>query len=685
MSMPFSVDFYDRGAAGAQLPVRAPAGCTVIPQRWSWSVTGGPDEAEITVTGPIGSLYGLFDWLRYGVDIVPETGGVPVWTGYIAEVAVNLGTVEIGLSLDGMYNRVAVAYTYRDADNIDQRSTTAWVEDTFSSGRYGARELLYSRSSLDETQADALAALLLEKYKAPVPFVREGGASTVEARLSCAGWWSTLGWRYYKREDGREVNNTGSGADQQLGVGVTSANIVLMAADGKIWNVGGQHGFEAGNKVKISGATNSGNNAVKTISSNGKHDTLVYTASTISFATVDDMRDSANGFDGFKRSDPIVITGSAANSGPHTIKSIEEEGVGGGTDYDHIEIDPAVVSAESAGTSVTLRRMGYIVVEEPLVTEGPSATVTITAYGKYMAQKFTTLYDADWPLREVKIKLRKIGSPTDNVQVTIQADSSGSPSGTNLMGSVATVAGADVSADYAWTSFTWSAGNSYTIEHGTDYWIAISRSGSDDPDNYFEIAVSEALGYSRGNLKVYDGSAWQTRPTDADMLFEVWGREDNGTQLATLVDTVGQFFDQVILRQTAGIDSYQYRDGDDLALDEANRLLEQGTDNDRRFVADVIPARTVIIEEQAYIAAHALSYTIDGDGIVRDGRGMPVPPGRSIAGQWLTVTAVGLPDFLANPFEFYVESCEWDNRSGQLSYRPANAPDPYDVAKIQQG
>lgn len=687
MTLPFSVEFYDRGAAGAQLPVRAPVGCIVTPERWSWQAGGGPNEAEITVTGPLGSLLGMLNWLRYGVNIVPATGGVAVWNGYIAEVSVNLGSIECGLSLDGMYNRVAVAYTYRDADNVDQRGTTDWVEDTFSSGRYGHKELLYSRGDIDETQADELAALLLEKYKAPVPFVREGGAGTVEARLSCAGWWSTLGWKYYKREDGREVYNTGNTADQQLGVGVTSANIIFDKTGAKVWNVGGQHGFEAGNKVKISGASNSGNNTVKTITSSAKYDTLVYTASTISFATADDVRDSANGFDNFKRGDPLVITGSAANSGPHTIKSIEEEGVGGGTDYDHIEIDPDVVSAESAGTSITLRRMGYFLVDEPLVTEGPSATVTITAYGKYLAQKFSLLYDADWPLREVKIKLRKVGSPSDNVQVTIQADSSGSPSGTNLMGAVATVAGADVSNDYEWTSFTWTAGNSYTIEYGTDYWIAISRSGSDDADNYFEIAVSESLGYSRGNLKVHDGSAWQTRPTDAELLFEVWGKEDNGTQLATLVNTAGQFFDQVILAiAAAGIDSYQYRDGDDVALDEANRLLEQGTDNDRRMVADVVPERTVIIREQESISASSdLTHTIGSDGIVRDPRGVPVPDGSNVAGQWVTVVDVGLPDFLANAFRFYVDSCEWDNRTGRRSIRPAGAPNPYDVAKVKQG
>ncbi|MFP4344258.1 MAG: hypothetical protein ACLFU8_06170 [Anaerolineales bacterium] len=169
------------------------------PQRYGWAALGGPDFAEIAVAGEARGLWSLLNWLRAPVEITDERD-VPVWWGYVDEIVVQVGAIEVGVSLRYMVNRVAVTYSYvpPGSSTVGTRATTGWVQDDDSVATYGTKELLDSRDGATAAAAEARRDAILARLKYPIPTARVlGGAETLEARLLCRGWWSTLDWTYY--------------------------------------------------------------------------------------------------------------------------------------------------------------------------------------------------------------------------------------------------------------------------------------------------------------------------------------------------------------------------------------------------------------------------------------------------------------------------------------------------------
>jgi hypothetical protein len=188
--------------------------------QYSWAALGGPEQASLTAYGPAMALWELLEWLRAPVEIIDERGQA-AWWGYVAEVTVRVGAVEVGLSLETMSNAVAVAYSLAAAGSSGAgvRATTGWGEDSRSSGVYGRREMLGSLSAATDAQAAAYRDALLGRAKYPTPTVKvTPGQDSLSATLRCRGWWDTLGWRYYTNLAGIEAYETG-GAIQNVGEG----------------------------------------------------------------------------------------------------------------------------------------------------------------------------------------------------------------------------------------------------------------------------------------------------------------------------------------------------------------------------------------------------------------------------------------------------------------------------------
>ena len=104
-------------------------------------------------------------------------------------------------------------------------------------------------------------------------------------------------------------------------------------------------------------------------------------------------------------------------------------------------------------------------------------------------------------INRVTVNLGKVGSPVDNVKLSVQTDSGGSPSGTELAsttldGSTLTGAGADK--DFNLTVFASSA---------SLIWVVLERSGANDAVNYY-FADTSTDAYTGGTQKVYNGSTW---------------------------------------------------------------------------------------------------------------------------------------------------------------------------------
>jgi len=178
--------------------------------RFSWEAMGGPSDAAATVYGEERQLWELMELLRSPAWI-REPYGEPVWWGYLHEVTVRVGAIQVGVSLDGMYNRISVAYGQLDATESGpgDRATTSWAQNDDSAGTYGTKELLASLSQATAISAAQHRDSLLERYKYPTPVHRVNAqGSELSASLRFLGWWHTLCWQYYANAGTSEVATT---------------------------------------------------------------------------------------------------------------------------------------------------------------------------------------------------------------------------------------------------------------------------------------------------------------------------------------------------------------------------------------------------------------------------------------------------------------------------------------------
>lgn len=180
------------------LPVLADVPGVFTVQKYSWKALGGPEKATILVKAGREDLYELLEWVRYGVQI-DNDAGKPVWWGYVSRVEVNDGHMQTFADVEQMANRIAVAYTLTSAgaSTTGERKTTDWVEDADSIGEFGTRELLASHGNTTETHALVERNRLLSRHKYPtgeVKFVQMD--EPLSAVIYCAGWWTSVEWRY---------------------------------------------------------------------------------------------------------------------------------------------------------------------------------------------------------------------------------------------------------------------------------------------------------------------------------------------------------------------------------------------------------------------------------------------------------------------------------------------------------
>lgn len=185
-------------------------------EKLSWCAEGGPHQADLSAEIPIqasggGLPAGLTALLGCAVRIF-NAAAEPVWWGYLARIEVQLGSLTADLDLGRLANRVAVQYWQRQAEVEWQgeKTYTDWAEDSHSINQYGVKErVLFLNSMLEE---EALAARDAWLAASSQPEVRVGnqpaspspGADRIRLRLTCRGWWETIGWRYAHLFDGYE-------------------------------------------------------------------------------------------------------------------------------------------------------------------------------------------------------------------------------------------------------------------------------------------------------------------------------------------------------------------------------------------------------------------------------------------------------------------------------------------------
>lgn len=179
----------------------------VQPENLTWTAFGGPERAELRITGPAGKLMDLTGLLRCGVT-VRDMQGEPVWWGYVEEVEVALEDVEIRVSLADLTNKVSVQYDFMSPDNrAGDRSLTDAADDLRSQAEYGVKECLLLKHNIDDDQAAAWRDTWLRQHAWPISHLGQRvDPGENQARLFCSGWFKTLAWRPYRHGEGFYAN-----------------------------------------------------------------------------------------------------------------------------------------------------------------------------------------------------------------------------------------------------------------------------------------------------------------------------------------------------------------------------------------------------------------------------------------------------------------------------------------------
>ncbi len=638
-----------------------PADLDLLPVRYGGSAVGGFEQAEIAVRGTSVALRALRGWLGYRVTIC-NRNGQNVWRGAVEEVQINRGMFQSGWSLKAMYNQIAVAYS-TTVNGATEDGVTAWATDTDSFVRYGAKQRRLTASDVNLSQANAYRDAQLTASKNPVRTRSFQSANNdVTGKLLCKGFWFTLNRQYYTQLSGLEENAGSGNANQPLGQGF-SGNTIGFSNDGKIHDlVGRLNKFTAGHNVSITGSAS--NNGARLIQSVDSREAQSYTSTEIWLDPADDIMDNNDGFGFIQVSDNISMTGSTG--GHDGYYRVKEAG------SNHLVVAPATISFQDGGPAITIARGNSIQTSVGGVNERPGAvTVTLTVHGQKMAQSFSLGAALSWTVERILVRVQRMGAPADNVVVQLCADNAGAP-GTVI--EQVSVAASAISTAMEWSAFVF--GNTNTISYGTTYWIVISRSGANDAQNYYMVDVDEALSYPRGALKLWTGAAWADRATNADLLFRVMGAWETTVQIRQIVADAGPFLTGVDIVNASGVYSNQYRNGETLALDELEDLLDSGTSNQRRLLAEVTPERILRIYEQPAANEDLL---ITSDGSLLNLVGGDWAPGKLPHGRW-----IGLADDDEEPF--FCERAEVDCATGRYSaLEPENAGSAWQVGQLQKG
>jgi len=200
--MAFTTEFQRRDFTGPIHP-----GLPIQPKRLSWTAFGGPDTADLIMTGPPEQLLDMTALLRCGVTI-RDSLGEPVWWGFVNEVRIMLEKVQIQVAMKDLANQVKVQYTFISPDNHlgDQLCTSA-ARDVRSQNEYGVKETVLLRRNIDETFAENLRDTFLTQHAWPVSALdqrTEQGSPRV--LLRCTGWFNSLSWRAYENTEGFYAN-----------------------------------------------------------------------------------------------------------------------------------------------------------------------------------------------------------------------------------------------------------------------------------------------------------------------------------------------------------------------------------------------------------------------------------------------------------------------------------------------
>ena len=646
--MSFTIEFDDE-------ETRIPVGCTVTVVRYSVTDRGGPDRADLSISGSQVSLWHLTNWVGKRIRIVNQTGSV-VWFGLVSELVMGFGAFSVGASLLEMANRIEVIYSELDATGSSSQQMTGWLGDADSQSQFGVKELRFSAGEVSDSQALAKQAELLAGLAWPV------GSPTLTpvngASVKCIGLMQTLEWKYFSNLLGRIENIVSDGGSIGVGWRLTSTDIGFYEVEG-VFHIGDKiGGVVAGDSIVVSGSV-SNNRAFTVASKTSGVD--VYTATTIHFDNGDGIFDTANGLRVFSANEYLLVSGSVSNNGFHYVQGVTEGNI---DTYGGMR----ATVLEAAGASITLTQGARIVVDEAVVNGIPGSSVTITLVGYILAQSFVPV--TTMVAGKVCIRVGAEGSPADSLSVSICSDSAGSPGASLGTGSVVGSAIGDGQEE------VWIVMPAITLTAGVTYWLKVDRTGATDPENYYSVALSET---PYGVTKAWNGSAWVSfvqSEIAKSLVFRVWDTEDTAVSMARIVAACGQGFVTGVLMSNTGVKRCQYTDNDSTGLAEIAKLIGLGASGGVRLICDIDEAGLLTVTGELsanYVNVEQLP-VLHQDGKLLDFSGSPWDEGRLPVGQW--VRLAGVPDELNAAWRIspiFVQAASYEVKSRRMNLTPRSA------------
>jgi hypothetical protein len=654
----------------------APPDLRLTPTRIAGTAQGGFDSAEITVDGPAMQLRDVRRWLRYRLQVVGVAG--MVWDGYIDEVSLTMGGATVTVSTERMFNAVKVLYSYTGDDGGGESGETDWLTDDDSIAEYGRKEVLHSAGGeISTASAEAMRLTVLTAHaKASRPSVTvqpQQGVRVDSATLYCKGRWQALEWRYYTDLTGYEAHEDLGGQRAILGWKLTATTIGFVSnPNNRILDFGGKLGpIKENDQLLVSGSTS--NNGVKVVKSEVAGDTATYSSTGINFDPTDDIKDTALGLGFIRAREGLRVQGSPNNDGYYFIGDVvgadRVEAVG--------SFGAMPIVSDSAGPNVTLTMAHNVETTTALSHETPGASITLTAYGQKVAQRFS-LTTGPWDVGEIAVNIAKFGTPTDNVKLQIWNNASAAP---NALLGTATLAGADIPNEQAaWRSV--KLATPITLANATDYHVVVERTGTANADNWFEVTIDDDGTYPRGGVRLYDGSAWQIPAFSGDMPFKLFGVVTTTQKIADIVSAVTTPAVSAASIVTATtVYTRRKRDGRSTAWEEIKTLLDTGTASGARLTCYVTEGGTLVIDQEPTPDALDLIWRDSGQLIHADGK--PVLPGVLPFGKWVQIESLVADDWQGDVSKMLVERAEYDCQGGTWTLQPKEAPDPYNIGSEQ--
>lgn len=702
--MKYSASFSDRSFQ----PARMPDALEIQPTRWSKKDIGGPDIATFIARGPESALWTLTSWLRYDAQIT-RSDGKRVWWGYISSISIRVGALTLKYSLDDMTNHVRVSYTARLEDDTKENRLTDWSTDTFSYNYYGAyKDLTIRGGDLSDDAAIALRDDTLESFKNFAASFEVGSGDSVSATIECRGYWNTLGWRQLTiatpNRDYYTPNQYGpygygltyypwgfqNGAQGNLSCGLGSNDSQGMEAVGIPFNLSTGGGVSA-QQVK-------------------RFELMMYRQGTPGFTITAELWSDSGGNPGTligevgtKYTPAIADTSSGPSpwiAFDHTvtkpvwlIPGVTYEAVmrTGNWSFDCMMM--VGLTTGYAGGPAHRRQNGlpaWNAVSQPpwapnfkLTTEHSESTVEVgaTTARQIPAQGFQVSGSRDVSISTVQLRMCLGNSPTDDVVMTIHADSAGDP-GTLLATSTA-VPCTDVPDVFDDVVFTFPT--PYLLSPGVQYWFKITRSGSISSSNFFIVAASlDVSANVYGICKLYNGSAWVAVTPVVDILFKINFTQETTQSILESIADVGAMLIGTDIADTSGVYQNPASDGETNALEVIEKLMKAGTLNGRRILSEVDASRRVRLYEAPASSDGAAVY-INRLGQVVSQYG-EVLSDYCPVGVWVSpidvVRGGALAPAGATPL-FYLEGMDYNPINGSVSPRLKGQRDPFDLNGVK--